>query len=153
MDKLARRVAHAQRSASRRAQLLSKRDQLGVTTRNRGAIKDAVNEVRQNIRDARQARREDWEMGPLAPKRDLGFNNYGVVQEPMRQDWTNHGLVRGQFKLAEKRCAWAGGSKQLNLAPGDRIVVMEGQDKGKIDRIKTVNAANGTITLENHNRV
>lgn len=128
-------------------------DNIDNRMRNRQALRSAVSEIRQNLKDARQARREDWEMGPLAPKRDLGFNNYGAFKETVRQDWTNYGLHQARPQLIEHRCAWAGGARQLNLAPQDRVVIMDGPDKGKIDRIKDVQAENGTVTLENYHRV
>ncbi|OAA44265.1 KOW motif containing protein [Metarhizium rileyi] len=152
MQKLVKRAAQAQRQATRRAQQQMERENVDHRMRNRQALRSAVSEVRQNLKDARQARKEDWEMGPLAPKRDLGFNDYGAFKESVRQDWTNYGLYRARPQLIEKRCAWAGGVRQLNLAPQDRVVIMDGPDKGKIDRIKDVQAENGTVTLENHHR-
>ncbi|EFY99331.1 hypothetical protein X797_002320 [Metarhizium robertsii] len=152
MQKLVKRTAQAQRQATRRARQQMEQDNIDNRMRNRQALRSAVSEIRQNLKDARQARREDWEMGPLAPKRDLGFNNYGAFKEMVRQDWTNYGLHQARPQLIEHRCAWAGGVRQLNLAPQDRVVIMDGPDKGKIDRIKDVQAENGTVTLENHHR-
>lgn len=103
--------------------------------------------------DARRARKEDWAMGPLAPKRDLGFNGYGMFAESVRTDWSNYGLHAPRPEIIAKRCAWAGGVKQLNLAVSDRVVIMDGPDKGKIDRIKTINLQSGHVTLENNHRV
>ncbi|KAK2591735.1 hypothetical protein QQS21_010556 [Conoideocrella luteorostrata] len=152
MQKLVKRAAQAQRQATRRAQQRMEQENIDNRIRNRQALRSAVSEVRQNLKDARQARKEDWEMGPLAPKRDLGFNNYGAFKESVRQDWTNYGLHQARPQLVEKRCAWAGGVRQLNLAPQDRVVILDGPDKGKIDRIKDVQAENGTVTLEVHHR-
>lgn len=153
MQKLAKRAAQAQRQAGRKGRLQMRQEQIDAKIRNRTALRGAVAEVRQNVKDARQARMEDWELGPLAPKRDLGFNNYGAFQENLRQDWSNYGLHQTHPKTLQQRCAWAGGPQQLNLAPQDRVVLLDGPDKGKIDRIKTVKAENGTVTLENHHRV
>lgn len=153
MDKIARRVAHANRNVARRTQRLSRRQQGQANERNRNVMKDGVAEIRRDIQEARQARKEDWEMGPLAPKRDLGFGDHGILVQPIRQDWSNYGQIKSQGQLAEKRCAWAGGSKMLNLVAGDRVVILEGHDKGKIDTIKSVDASNGTVTLDNHHRV
>lgn len=153
MQRLAKRAAQAQRQATRQGRLLVRKEQIDAKIRNRTALRNAVAEVRQNIKDARQARQEDWELGPLAPKRDLGFKNYGAFQENLRQDWTNYGLHQTHPKTVQQRCAWAGGPEQLNLAVKDRVVLLDGPDKGKIDQIKSVNAGNGTVTLENHHRV
>ncbi|KAH6603930.1 kow motif containing [Trichoderma cornu-damae] len=152
MQKLAKRAAQAQRQATRRARLRMEQDNVDGKLRSRLALRSAVQEVRQNLKDARQARREDWELGPLAPKRDLGFNDYGAFKENVRQDWSNYGLHQPNPKVVEQRCAWAGGVKQLNLAPGDRVVIQDGPDKGKIDRIRSVQPQVGTVTLEHRHQ-
>ncbi|KAG5931540.1 hypothetical protein E4U53_001711 [Claviceps sorghi] len=152
MQKLVKRAAQAERQASRRARQQMERQNIDNRIRNRQALRSAVSEIRQNLKDARQARKDDWELGPLAPKRDLGFNNYGAIKESVRQDWTNAGTHQQKIELIEQRCAWAGGVRQLNLAPQDRVVIMDGPDKGKIDRIKGVQAGSGTVTLETHHR-
>ncbi|KAG6004817.1 hypothetical protein E4U21_000773 [Claviceps maximensis] len=152
MQKLVKRAAQAQRQATRRAKQQMEQRNIDTRMRNREALRNAVSEVRQNLKDARQARKEDWELGPLAPKRDLGFNNYGAFKEGARQDWSNDGLYHQRPQLLEQRCAWAGGVRQLNLAPQDRVVIMDGPDKGKIDRIKEVRPESGTVTLQTHHR-
>ncbi|RMJ18342.1 hypothetical protein CDV36_002010 [Fusarium kuroshium] len=152
MQKLAKRVIQAQRQAGRRAEKAAKTEQTNYKLRNQQAFRGAVSEVRQNLKDARQARKEDWELGPLAPKRDLGFNQYGMFAESVRTDWSNYGFYTPRPEILEKRCAWAGGLKQLNLAVSDRVVIMDGPDKGKIDRIKAINLQSGSVTLETHHR-
>ncbi|CAM1509459.1 Fc.00g031980.m01.CDS01 [Cosmosporella sp. VM-42] len=152
MQKLAKRVAQAQRQAGRRAVKDAQKEQIGYKLRNRQALRSAVSEVKQNLKDAQRARREDWEMGPLAPKRDLGFNGYGMFGESVRTDWSNYGLYQPRPELVEKRCAWAGGVKQLNLEVQDRVVILDGPDKGKIDKIKSINVQSGHVTLENNHR-
>ncbi|QYS99633.1 Ribosomal protein MRPL40 [Trichoderma simmonsii] len=152
MQKLAKRAAQAQRQASRRTRLQMEQENIDGKLRSRLALRSAVEEVRQNLKDARQARKEDWELGPLAPKRDLGFNDYGAFKENVRQDWSNYGLHQPSPKVVEQRCAWAGGVKQLNLAPGDRVVIQDGPDKGKIDRIRSVQPQVGTVTLEHRHQ-
>lgn len=153
MQKLAKRVAQAQRQAGRRMQQQMEKEQVGYKLRNRQSLRAAVSEVRQNLKDAKRARKEDWELGPIAPKRDLGFNNYGVFTESVRADWSNYGMHQPSPKVIEQRCAWAGGVRQLSLAEQDRVVIMDGPDKGKIDRIKSINAQAGLVTLETHHRV
>lgn len=153
MQKLIKRTAQAQRQAARRVRAQGEQVQISNKIRTRGAVRASVAEVRQNLKDAREAQREAWELGPLAPKRDLGFNGYGVVSETLRQDWTNFGTAGPLPEVVAKRCAWAGSPKQLNLAEGDRVVVLEGPDRGKIDTIKSIKADQGTVTLETCHRV
>ncbi|KAF7554412.1 hypothetical protein G7046_g6819 [Stylonectria norvegica] len=152
MQKLAKRVAQAQRQAGRRARQAAEKEAIAYRLRNRQALRSAVSEVRDNLKAAQKARKEDWEMGPLAPKRDLGFNGYGMFAESVRTDWSNYGLHAPRPEIVHKRCAWAGGVKQLNLDVEDRVVIMDGPDKGKIDRIKTINLLTGHVTLETHHR-
>ncbi|KPM45763.1 hypothetical protein AK830_g748 [Neonectria ditissima] len=152
MQKLAKRVAQAQRQAGRRAQKRAETEHQGYKLRNRQALRGAVTEVRENLLDARRARAEDWEMGPLAPKRDLGFNGYGMFSESVRTDWSNYGLYSPRPEVLAKRCAWAGGVKMFNLVVGDRVVILDGPDHGKIDRIRSINLQSGHVTLEAHHR-
>ncbi|KFA61217.1 hypothetical protein S40285_06449 [Stachybotrys chlorohalonatus IBT 40285] len=153
MQKLLKRANQAQRQAQRRATEVAKRDRINAINRNKESLRRANQEVRQNLRDSRQARQDAWELGPLAPKRDLGFNGYGLLKESARTDWSMDGRLSLKPELLEKRCAWAGGSKQLNLAPKDRVVILDGPDRGKIDRIKEINLAVGSVTLENCHQV
>lgn len=153
MQKLAKRAAQAQRQAARRAKQRLEQQNVEQRFRGRQMLRTAVAEMRQNLEEARRARREDWELGPLSPKRDLGFNKYGLLKQTLRQDWAANGMPRPRPEIVERRCAWAGGSKMLNLAPQDRVVILDGPDRGKIDRIKSVNAEAGYVTLENHHRV
>lgn len=153
MQKLAKRVAQAQRQAGRRAQKQAQSEHQGYKLRNRQALRGAVTEVRENLLDARRARAENWEMGPIAPKRDLGFNGYGMFAESVRTDWSNYGLYSPRPEVVQKRCAWAGGPKMLNLEVQDRVVILDGPDKGKIDRIRSINLQTGHVTLETHHRV
>lgn len=153
MQRVLKRTAQAQRQVVRRAAKSDKKEEQAVRNRYKQSLKAANQEIRTNLRDARRARKEDWELGPLAPKRDLGYNSYGTFREPLRQDYTNSGVYVAKQKVNEQRCAWAGSIKQLNLVSDDRVVILEGPDKGKIDRIKDVNAENGTVTLQNHHKV
>ncbi|KAK5989330.1 hypothetical protein PT974_10845 [Cladobotryum mycophilum] len=152
MQKLVKRVAQAQRQATRRTKESVRQTDIDTGLRTRQVLRNAVDEIRKNVKDARKARREDWEMGPLAPKRDLGYNEYGAIAEQARKDWTVFGLNKPRPQLVEQRCAWAGGVKQLNLAAGDRVVIQDGPDTGKIDRIKDIQLLTGTVMLENYHR-
>ncbi|KAG6141063.1 hypothetical protein E4U50_002276 [Claviceps purpurea] len=152
MQKLLKRTQQAERHASRRLQVKREGEEIGKRIQTRRALREAVEQARQDVLNARKARKEDWELGPIAPKRDLGFNSYGIVSSPMRLDWDNEGRTRVRPEILEKRCAWAGGPERLNLAPGDRVVLLDGPDKGKIDRITEVKPSTGTVLLEKRHR-
>lgn len=153
MQKLAKRVAQAQRQAGRRLQKQAESETKNYKLRNRQALRGAVMEVRENLLQARRARKEDWELGPLAPKRDLGFNGYGMFSEGARSDWSNYGLFTPRPEVLKKRCEWAGGAKMFCLEVQDRVVILDGPDRGKIDRIRSINLGSGHVTLETHHRV
>ncbi|PHH91808.1 hypothetical protein CDD83_10231 [Cordyceps sp. RAO-2017] len=152
MQKLLKRTAQAERQAARRAKQQLKSELNDGKLQSRSELRRAMTEIRQNLKQARTAMREDWELGPLAPKRDLGFNTYGATQAPMRLDWSCSGFAKPAAKLVEQRCAWAGRPKQLNLASGDRVVIMDGPDQGKVDRISSVDTDNGSVKLETYHK-
>ncbi|KAG6055924.1 hypothetical protein E4U17_002623 [Claviceps sp. LM77 group G4] len=153
MQKLLKRAQQAQRRARRQLDVKNEGEEVGNRLRTRHSLREAVEEARQNVLDARKARKEDWELGPIAPKRDLGFNSYGIASSSIRLDWSNDGRARVRPEILEKRCAWAGEPAKLNLAPGDRVVLLDGPDRGKIDRIEEINESTGTVLLEKRHRV
>ncbi|KAK3371699.1 hypothetical protein B0T24DRAFT_630131 [Lasiosphaeria ovina] len=139
MDKLLRRVRMAEGQVARRKKRedhISHRIELA---KNRKEKVVARRNASEQLGAAIKARHEDWEMGPLRPNRDVGkvdkFGNYwGTIsaqQALLQLDITD--------EQREARAAWAGGTTNLCLAPGDRVVVIEGPYKGKIaaiDKIK-----------------
>ncbi|RDA85452.1 hypothetical protein CP532_1018 [Ophiocordyceps camponoti-leonardi (nom. inval.)] len=147
MLKLLKRTAQAERQVARRMKQRANQEETIQRVSLRPRMRDALREVSKQDKAARQARIEDWEMGPLAPKRDLGFNAYGVAWESLRHDHPNPSP-----ETIKKRCAWAGGSQMLNLAVGDRILIMDGPDKGKIDKIKEIQHSRATVLLENRHK-
>ena len=153
MQKVFKRAAQAQRQVTRRMQKKKKESMLAERKGNNNEAKYATAELKKNVKDARLARKEDWELGPLAPKRDLGlYNKYGAVQERFRYNWNQSSEKFISPAVVEARCKWAGGPNQLNLAVGDRVVIMDGPDKGKIDRIKAIYKETGSLTLQTYNK-
>lgn len=148
MLKLYKRAAQAERQVARKVARQTKNEAKGDRIRFRQAVTEANKEMRANKKASRQASRDAWELGPLAPKRNLGIDNYDALGGGLRTDWTNMGTYKPKPEVAERRCAWAGGTKQLNLAPKDRVVILDGPDKGKIDQIKAINLETGSVTLE-----
>ncbi|KAI9866910.1 MAG: hypothetical protein M1830_005879, partial [Pleopsidium flavum] len=96
--------------------------------------------INQTLKDARITRREDWQLGPLAPKRDVGAqkDTYGTG---------NSRLMRG-LELPESER-----TKEWPVAEGDRVVLMEGRDKGKIGVVKTTKKETEELTVEGLNMV
>lgn len=99
-------------------------------------------------RRAVRARHEDWEMGPLAPRRDVpilpGDANVLESQGGGPLSWgsisSNRASLGQYYTEAEREAsaAWAGGMKRLCIRPGDRVVVMEGPCKGQIGEINMI---------------
>lgn len=150
MQKLLKRVATAERVTNKRRttrnQIYERNDYndrlADVALQRKDAFKD--------IQRAKQAIRDDWHLGPLAPKPNYGElgDAYGAVAEtrykitfPMKD------------KAKEERCKWLGGTKNLNLASGDRVVLLEGPDKGKIGKVMEVDLDDFLVTVEGLNKV
>ncbi|KAL9108638.1 MAG: hypothetical protein Q9227_006584 [Pyrenula ochraceoflavens] len=93
-----------------------------------------------NIRAERKHRREDWFMGALAPNREYGNNvgSYGTVEPENSQAPT---------VPPEKRV------KFVNFAYGDRVVMIDGREKGKIGEVRKVDRETQTVTCDALNMV
>ncbi|KAG7294336.1 hypothetical protein NEMBOFW57_004407 [Staphylotrichum longicolle] len=148
MDKILRRVHMAERQVARRC----KRRQELVHSINKSKRTQEISAQRKQagyeLGAAIRARHEDLELGPLAPRRDVSkldpFDNYwGSIS-------TERALLQTKITdvQREARAAWAGGSKTLCIAPGDRVVVTEGPYKGKISTIATIKKETMTVELD-----
>ncbi|KAJ9141970.1 hypothetical protein NKR23_g7577 [Pleurostoma richardsiae] len=148
MLQLMRRTAMAERQAARRLARRKAKNRADQAERTR-ATKQALGEIGLALKQAIVARHEDWELGPLAPRRDI----------PARSETndTFHGTVSGERlkpsvaprkEALERRCAWAGGVEHLSITEGDRAVVLEGPHKGRIAPIKRVLKDIGYVELD-----
>ncbi|KAL4930644.1 mitochondrial 54S ribosomal protein uL24m [Aspergillus undulatus] len=138
MQKIVRRTALARNQAQRkaiRAAKAAEHEDLRSALRSQFAFKR--NEL-DNIRAERLQRREDYLRGPLAPQRDVGPQgaSYGAVHpQAMRPPDIPKHLRR----------------KYINFAPGDRVCIMKGKDKGKIEVVTRVDPDNETVTVKDLN--
>lgn len=98
-------------------------------------------EVTSRIMAARTARREDWLMGPLAPRRDVGTSKdtYGTVS--VRQ-------IRAVAKERSERKEWC-------IREGDRVAIIapKHREAGKIGVVKEVREEAEECTIEDLNLV
>ncbi|KKY28623.1 putative kow motif domain protein [Phaeomoniella chlamydospora] len=94
----------------------------------------------EEIRNERRARREDWILGPLAPKRDVGENRGAYGTRPM-----HHGQMPEVIKSQRV--------KYINFAVGDRVCVLRGRDTGKIGKVEKVEEESQTLRVQGVNRV
>ncbi|KAK4655958.1 hypothetical protein QC762_307050 [Podospora pseudocomata] len=146
MDKILRRVAMAERQVTKRIKRKTQRRYQQEKKERMREIKRHREEVGEDMRQAIIRRNEDLKLGLIAPNRDTGkLNEFG---NPYGAISVDRALLHSQLTPAQKeaRCAWAGGSKNLCLAPGDRVVILEGPYKGKIVPIKTIRT--NTMVLE-----
>ncbi len=151
MDKLLRRTRVAERQVARRAKKLERQKWAAETKWDRVRRKQTLRrEVGEQMRQAIKSRHEDWELGPLAPRRDVSVLDSNDVywgslsSSRFRQDY--------DMTTAEKeaRCKWAGGLKNLCLAVGDRVVVTEGAHMHQIGEIEEINLDSATVSLKSH---
>jgi large subunit ribosomal protein L24 len=104
-------------------------------------------EIATDIKAARLARREDWELGPLAPKRDVGLKRetYGTISTSR---------LRGKELTLEERLKLnPDGGRYPTIVAGDRVVLLQGRDKGKIGKVASLDAARQEVTVEGLNMV
>ncbi|CAG8949506.1 hypothetical protein HYFRA_00007736 [Hymenoscyphus fraxineus] len=141
-----RRTLMAERQAARR---LAKRKEENVKT----WLKNNNEQVAQMKRaqsmlkkQARVWRREDYELGPLAPKRDVGDvkNTYGSIPAELSQGPSLYKPDRD-----EKLALWGG--KYLNITTGDRVVLLQGPDKGKVGKISSIDKERAEVVVEGLN--
>jgi large subunit ribosomal protein L24 len=148
MQKVIRRTALAEKQAARR--LAKKKDKAtrDWAKSNRNQANYSRKEETSQIKQARAARREDWELGPLAPRRDVGDlkDTYGTISSHrVRGTLLHHKDVEEKLKSV--------GGKYMNIVAGDRVVLLEGRDKGKIGKIAATDAKRAECTVSGLNMV
>ncbi|KAL8974476.1 MAG: hypothetical protein Q9197_001290 [Variospora fuerteventurae] len=141
MQKLLKRTAQVQKQAARRSRT---RSRINASDQRRLLIGQhkQVNQARKELLySARQALREDWQLGPLAPRRDVGDNakTYGTV--PIR-------VVQAVDNPLGK---W----KKWGIRVGDRVCVTGDpeRDRGKIGVVGEVTEKAESCKVRGINRV
>ncbi|KAG9243986.1 hypothetical protein BJ878DRAFT_94797 [Calycina marina] len=149
MQKVIQRTIMAEKQAARRLAKRRSIFKLQQEKTNREQYNMSRSIEIQDVKAATLARREDWEMGPLAPKRDVGLkkDTWGAIDSQR---------LRGRVWSLEKRKEilkpW-GGETWLNLAKGDRVVMLEGREKGMIAEVKSIDLERCQVTLDGANMV
>jgi large subunit ribosomal protein L24 len=95
-------------------------------------------QITNDILAERKRRREEWELGPLAPKRDVGDSkdSYGTVDA---------GRIKGSEVHPSQR------TKRWNIVEGDRVVIIEGRDKGQIGLVTSTDRNTEEVTVRGFN--
>lgn len=136
---------HARRNARRKDKNL--RD-------NRKTNREEFNASRRDeirvLKEARLNRREDYELGPIAPRRDVGdsVDTYGTI-DAQRQQGPKIVNKKDRAKLLEP---W-GGIKRLNIVKGDRVVLLQGKDKGRIGVVGDVSKERAEVQVKGLNLI
>lgn len=149
MQKILRRVNTAERVAVKRQKVKA----LGAYKRDRREDFDNqvqhVARVRTEIEDAKQIIRDDWAAGPIAPRTDVGeaHNAFGAISS-LRYNRPSY----YRLTIRNARCQWAGGAYYLCLAKGDRVVLLEGPDKGRVGVVHDINKDTAELTVKDLNK-
>ncbi|KAI1481257.1 hypothetical protein F4774DRAFT_374792 [Daldinia eschscholtzii] len=149
MQKILRRVATAERVVAKRTKT---KDFKWYKKQKKEQYQDQQQQlalVRGEFEAAKQAVRDEWELGPLAPRRDVGdwAGAKGAIHEAR---YASYGKI--SLAMRNRRCQWAGGAYHLNIAEGDRVVLVDGPDKGRIGKIRSINYDNAEVIVEELNK-
>ena len=139
MEKIARRVEYVK--AYRARQKVSER--IGAARRTRNRI-DQYNKIlsskrTESIRVARLARREDWLLGPIAPRRDAG------------DAADTYGTTSGNFRQGVPKVKW----RDWGIRVGDRVAVIEPKhrERGKIGTVTQLRKYKEDVLIDGLNLV
>lgn len=148
MQKVIRRTLFAEKQAARRLVKRKEKQTRQWANMNREQQTMIRKLNTDQIKAARAVRREDLELGPLAPRRDVGDakEQYGTLSPDQ---------IRGTDLDHRKRedILESVGGRYLNIVKGDRVVLLEGRDKGKIGKIIDTSPSAGTCTVDGLNMV
>ncbi|PCH05083.1 protein of unknown function DUF1747 [Penicillium occitanis (nom. inval.)] len=139
MQKVIQRTTLARNQAARKARILKEKQQrLDVVKFFRERDEFQRHQI-DTHKAAVKARHEDWYKGPLAPQRDSGLTagKYGALdpQDTILPRIPKH--LRRQF---------------INIAPGDRVVLLTGPDQGKICEVNSVDVESESLTVNDRNQ-
>ena len=148
MHKVFRRTLLAEKQAARRlaAKKVTKKRDLAKSIRQQ--VSHTRKEETADLKQARLVRREDYELGPLAPRRDVGdkVDSYGSIGGHR----TQRDLLRPKVLMETLKSV---GGVYMNIVAGDRVVLLEGKDKGKIGKVLQTDKMRASCTVEGMNVV
>jgi large subunit ribosomal protein L24 len=162
-----------------RARLAKRKGQRRLDREKDAKVKDDEHEARRAILHqrkfftdqllaARKARREDWELGPLAPRRDAGYQalKYGTADgnqvqlythpSKLHLDWKMRHLPPGKRmeKLGWKSVGTHKWEKLGNLIyENDRVAVVRGPQAGKITVVSKAHQEEEMVLMKSANLV
>lgn len=142
MQKAIARTAAAQKQAARRAAQQSAKRANEYEWQHRQQGKNKTGVTAMYIKNERQQRRENYETGRLAPRHDVGAqaDNYATADPYV----LNNATSRLWQHYKHETCPFA---------EGDRVVMLEGRDKGRIGRVSDVNHKGAVVKVNGLNMV
>ena len=142
MQKVLRRTHLAKGQARRKAEKEKQIKAINLHRYIKRQQKPLNAEHRDAVRAARKVQREDWTLGALAPKRDVGddVHKYGTVS------------VRRLQPPVEKGEGWW---KDYGIVEGDRVVIVEPghRDRGKIGTVRDLKMEAESCVVQGLNEV
>ncbi|KAI8960512.1 hypothetical protein F5Y11DRAFT_349443 [Daldinia sp. FL1419] len=149
MQKILRRVATAERVVAKRTKV---KDLKWYKKEKKEQYQDQRQQIamaQEEFNRAKQAVRDEWELGPLAPRRDVAewAGAKGAIHEAR---YAAYGKV--SLAMRNRRCQWAGGAYHLNITTGDRVVLIDGPDKGRIGKIKSIDYEKAEVIVSDLNK-
>ncbi|KAI1260796.1 hypothetical protein F5Y18DRAFT_404567 [Xylariaceae sp. FL1019] len=151
MQKILKRVRTAERVAAKRK---AKKEQVYYNYNRRQTDdqeKQSYQIQRDEIKESKQSIRDDWKYGPNAARTDVGEKAHarGAIHEIRFSGATSDTITLAQ---RNRRCQWAGGVYSLCLKEKDRVVVLEGPDKGKIGTVSNIRREHADLFVEGLNK-
>lgn len=140
MQKILRRTELAKRQAARvKLREEVKKDHDDIITHRKQTF-EIQRMQRKSAKAAHLAYREDWRLGPLAPRRSVGegAERYGTVDQDQ--------IVFPKAPKSKLRDSWA-------VTEGDRVVCIRGRDRGKIGTVKDVSRDSNAVQVSGFNVV
>ncbi|KAI9643036.1 hypothetical protein NHQ30_008771 [Ciborinia camelliae] len=149
MQKVIRRTILAEKQAVRRLARRQRKNELDEFALRQDKMKQLGLENLRRVKENKVARREDWELKDLAPKRDVGskVDKYASIEAQFIE--TPELRRKDALEILD---LW-GGKKHLNIREGDRVVVIEGRDKGKIGKVEKIDKKRAEVTCEGLNMI
>ncbi|KAI1809631.1 KOW domain-containing protein [Poronia punctata] len=149
MQKILRRVATAERVVTKRQKAKDMKFFKKEKKEKLNQRQEQTTAALREVQAAKKAIKDDWALGPLSPRRDVGewAGAHGAIGE---QRFAGPGSI--SLAARNARCKWAGGAYHLCLAVGDRVVLLDGPDKGRIGEITSIDEYSAEVTVEGLNK-
>ena len=134
MDKILKRTSYAKAYVARR----KIRDAAG-----RAKLRRSLSLNQQKQLATERKRREDWFLGPIAPRRDAG------------QDAETYGTLSARLAQGGLKIKKTGKTKNQGIYKGDRVVITDARhrDRGKIGVVRQVRGNAHEVFVEKLNMV